>query len=67
MAAPEDNENCHHAQNDPQRCKIKLQKFPFNIFWCYRVIKEIFPGGGGRRQIPFPTGGRVKGSMCDEV
>ena len=23
MAAPEDNENCHHVQNDPQRCKAE--------------------------------------------
>ena len=24
MVIPEDNDNCQHVQNDPQRCKIKL-------------------------------------------
>ena len=23
MAAPEDKGNCHHVQNDPQRCKVE--------------------------------------------
>ena len=28
MATPEINENCHYVQNDPHRCKIKLEKSP---------------------------------------
>ena len=43
MAAPDDNESCHHVQNDPQWCKIKLEKFHFNVLWCYGVITESFP------------------------
>ena len=43
MAAPEDNENCHCVQNDPQRHKIKLERIYFNILWCYGAIKESFP------------------------
>ena len=45
MAALEENENCDHVKNDPQKCKIKLEKFHFNIFWCYGVIEESFRGG----------------------
>ena len=45
MATPEDNENCHHVENDPHRCKIKLEKFHFDILWCYGVFKEGFPEG----------------------
>ena len=45
MAPPETNENCHHVQNDPHRCKIKLEKFHFDILCCYGVIKESLPGG----------------------
>ena len=29
MATPEVNENRHHVQNDPYRCKIKLKKIIF--------------------------------------
>ena len=45
MAAPEDNENCHHVQNDPQMCKIKLGKFHCDVLWFYGVIKKSFPRG----------------------
>ena len=45
MATPENNENCHHVQNDPHRCKIKLEKFHFDILLCYKVIKESLTGG----------------------
>ena len=31
MAMPEINENCHCVENDPHRCKIKLEKFHFDI------------------------------------
>ena len=46
MATPEINENCHYVQNDPHRCKIKLEKFHFDILCCYGVIKESLPGEG---------------------
>ena len=45
MATPEINANCHNVQNDPHRCKIKLQKFHFDILCCFGVIKESLPGG----------------------
>ena len=45
MATPEINENCHYVQNDPHRCKIKLEKFHFGILCCFGVIKESLPGG----------------------
>ena len=38
MATPKINENCHYMQNDPHKCKIKLEKFHFDIlchFWSY--------------------------------
>ena len=44
MATSEINENCHYAQNDPHRCKIKLEKFHFDILCCYGAIKESLPG-----------------------
>ena len=47
MATSEVNENCHHVQNDPHRCKIKLEKFHVDILWCYGVVKKSLPGGGG--------------------
>ena len=47
MSAPKNNESCHHVQNAPQRCKIKLLKFHFHILWCYGVINESFSGGEG--------------------
>ena len=52
MATPEVNENCHHVQNDPHICKIKLEKSHVHILWYYGVIKESLPGGG----IPPPSG-----------
>ena len=45
MATPEINENCHCVQNDPHRCKIKLEKFHFEILCCFGVIRESLPGG----------------------
>ena len=45
MATPEINENSHYEQNDPHRCKIKLEKFHSDILCCYGVIKESLPGG----------------------
>ena len=45
MAAPEDDENCPHMQNEPQMCKIKLDKFQFNILWCCGVTRKVSRGG----------------------
>ena len=43
MATPNINENCHYMQIDPHKCKIKLEKFHFDI-WCrFGVIKERLP------------------------
>ena len=47
MATPEINENCHYVQNDPHMCKIKLEKFQFDILCRFGVIKESLLGGGG--------------------
>ena len=47
MATPEINENCHYIQNDPFRCKIKLEKFHFDILCCCGVIEKSLPGGVG--------------------
>ena len=61
MATPEINENCHCEQNDPHRCKIKLEKFHFDTLCCFAVIKESLPGGGIH---PPPQVSRVK-QNCD--
>ena len=45
MATPEINENYHYMQNDPHKCKIKLEKFRFDILYRFGVIKESLPGG----------------------
>ena len=52
MATPKINENCHYLQNDPHKCKIKLEKFHFDILCCFGVIKESLPGGGGQNLSP---------------
>ena len=44
MATPEINKNFHYVQHDPHRCKIKLEKFHFDILYCYGVIKESLRG-----------------------
>ena len=53
MATPKINENCPYVQNDPHKCKIKLEKFHFGILCRFGVIKESLPGGGIR---PPPLG-----------
>ena len=45
MAIPKINENCHYVQNDPHKCKMKLEKFHFDILCRFGVIKESLPGG----------------------
>ena len=46
MATPKINENCHYVQNDPHKCKIKLERFHFDVLWRFGVIKESLSGGG---------------------
>ena len=46
MATPKINENCHYVQNGIHKCKIKLEKFYFDILCHFGVIKESLPGGG---------------------
>ena len=55
MVTPEINDNCRYVQNDSHRFKIKLEKFHFDIFCCFRVIKESLPGG----QNPPPPPGEI--------
>ena len=40
MATSEINENCHCVQNDPHRCKIKIEKFHFDIL-CYFGVNYL--------------------------
>ena len=47
MATPKINKNCRYVQNDSHKRKIKLEKFHFDIFCRFGVIKESLPGGGG--------------------
>ena len=56
MATPKINENCHHMQNDPHKCKIKLEKFHFDILCRFGVSKESLPGG---RNPPPPPQGEI--------
>ena len=51
MATPKINENSHHVQNDPHKCKIKLEKFHFDILCRFGVIKKSLLGGGGGDEI----------------
>ena len=45
MATLKINENCHYVQSDPHKCKIKLEKFHFDILCSFGVIKESLSGG----------------------
>ena len=58
MATPEINENCHYMQNDPHRCKIKYEKFHFDILCCFGVIKESLSEGGIAPPLP-PLPGEI--------
>ena len=51
MATPKINKNCRYVQNDPHKCKIKLEKFHFDILCRFGVIKESLSGGGGGIQV----------------
>ena len=52
MATPKINENCHHVQNDPHKCKIKLENIHIDILCRFGVIKESHPGGGANPPPP---------------
>ena len=45
MPTPEINESCYYVQHDPHKCKIKPEKFPFDIMCRCGVIKESLQGG----------------------
>ena len=45
MATPRIDENCYYVENYPHKCKIKLEKFHFDILCRFGVIKESLPGG----------------------
>ena len=45
MPTPEISESCHYVQHAPHKCKIKPEKFPFNILCRFGVIKESLLGG----------------------
>ena len=45
MATPKINENDHYVKNDPQKCKIKLEKLHFDILCRFGGIKQSLPGG----------------------
>ena len=44
MATPKINDKCRYVQNDSHKCKIKLEKFHFDILCRFGVIKESLPG-----------------------
>ena len=44
MPTPEISESCYYVQHDPHKCKIKPEKFPFNILCRFGVIKESLQG-----------------------
>ena len=48
MATLKINDNCRYVQNDSHKCKIKLEKFHFDLLCRFEVIKESLPGGGIR-------------------
>ena len=56
MATPETNEKCYYLQHDPHKCKIKPEKFHFDILCRFGVIKESLLGGGGIRPPPGEIG-----------
>ena len=55
MATRKINKNCHYMQNDPHKCKIKLEKFHFDILCRFGVIKESLQGGGAESAPPPPV------------
>ena len=56
MATPETSKKCYYVQHDPHKCKIKLEKFHFDILCRFGVIKESLPGGRNRPPPPGEIG-----------
>ena len=67
MATPKTNKNCRYVQNDPHKCKIKLEKFHFDMLCRSGVIKESLPGGGIRPPPPGEIGLRCMASLLSET
>ena len=60
MPTPEINESCYYVKHDPHKCKIKPEKFPFDIFCRFGVIKESLLGGAESTPPPGEIGLKVK-------
>ena len=56
MATPKINENCHYVQNDPHKCKIKLENFHFDILCPFGGIKKV---SQGESTAPPPSPGEI--------
>ena len=51
MATPKTNKNCRYVQNDPHKCKIKLEKFHFDILCRFGVIRKVYRGVSSKSRI----------------
>ena len=51
MATPEIKENCHHVQNDPHRCKIKLENFLLISCAVMEVLRKVSQGAESPPQV----------------
>ena len=60
MATPETNEKCYYVQHDPHKCKIKLEKFQFDILCRFGVIKGSLLGGAESAPPPGEIGLKTK-------
>ena len=65
MATPKINENYYYVENDPHKCKIKLEKFHFDILCRFGVIKESLPGGAKSAPPPGEIG--LKGIEIETI
>ena len=48
MATPEANENCHYMQNDPHKCRTKLENFILISCAVSELLRKVSQGGGIR-------------------
>ena len=56
MATLKINEHCYYVENDPHKCKIKLEKFYFDILCRFGVIKESLPGDRKVKKLAYLPG-----------
>ena len=49
MATPKVNENCHYVQNDPHKCKFKLENFMLIPYGVTELLRKVSQGGGFQR------------------